>query len=75
VAFWRGGTVIVTANSDGAIRIYDMATRQLLTTLSGGGKPPIVSIDLADDGRTIATANAAGIVIWDSTARTSRLLQ
>jgi hypothetical protein len=52
-----------------------MATRQLLTTLSGGGRTPIVSIDVADDGRTIAAANSSGIVIWDSTARTSRRLE
>jgi WD40 repeat protein len=64
----------VTASSDGAIRIYDLATRQLLTTLSGA-KEPIVSIDLADDGRTIAASNGAAVTIWDSVARSSRPLQ
>jgi WD40 repeat protein len=76
VAFWRGGTVIVTAGADGAIRIFDLATRQVLTTLSaaGAGNAPIVSIDLADDGRTIAASNAAGVTIWDSVARSSRAI-
>jgi WD40 repeat protein len=73
VAFWRGGTVIVAAGADGDIRIYDLGTRQLMTTLSGkGGK--IVAIDFADDGRTIAAITADGIVTWDSVARTSRAL-
>jgi hypothetical protein len=35
----------------------------------------VVSIDLADDGRTIATSNAGGVTIWDSVARSSRRLQ
>jgi hypothetical protein len=74
VAFWRGGTVLVTASSDGAIRIYDLATRQPLTTLSGA-KEPIVSIDLSDDGRTIAAVNGAAVTVWDSVARSSRQLQ
>jgi hypothetical protein len=74
VAFWRGGTVLITTTADGAICIYDLATRQLLTTLTGGNIP-IVSIDLADDGRTIATSNTGGITIWDSVARSSRQLE
>jgi WD40 repeat protein len=72
VAFWRGGTVLVTAGADGAIRIYDLATRQLMTTLSGRG--PVVSLDLADDGRTIAATDASGVSIWDATTRASRRL-
>jgi WD40 repeat protein len=72
VDFWRGGTVLVTAGADGAIRIYDLATRQLLTTLSGKGR--IASLDLADDGRTIAAITADGLVIWDATMRAARHL-
>ena len=76
VAFWRTGTVLVTAGADGAIHIYDVATRQLLTTLSGGdAKSTIGSLDLSDDGRTILTTSSAGITIWDSVARTSRALE
>jgi WD40 repeat protein len=74
VAFWRGGTVIVTAGGDGAIRIHDLATRQLLTTLRAGGNAPVTSIDLAGDGRTIAAGNAEGVTIWDAVARSSRAL-
>jgi hypothetical protein len=74
VAFWRGGTVVVTTAADGAIRIYDLATRQLLATLSAGNTP-VISIDLADDGRTIATSNAGGVTIWDVLARSSRQLE
>ena len=73
VAFWRGGTVFVTTAADGAIRIYDLATRQLLTTLSGGNTP-VVSIDLSDDGRTIAVTDRGGVTIWDSTTRAARRL-
>ena len=73
VAFWRGGTVLVTATADGAIRIHDLATRQLMMTL-GGGKGPFASIDFADDGRTIAASDANGVAIWDATTRAARQL-
>jgi WD40 repeat protein len=74
VVFWRDGRVLVTAGAEGAIRIHDLATRQLLKTLRND-KSPIVSLDLADDGRTIATTDAAGIFIWDSTTGAMRKLQ
>jgi WD40 repeat protein len=70
VAFWRGGAVVVTASADGAVRIYDVATRQLLTTLAAGNvSGPIASLALGADDRTIAVAAGAQVTLWDSAAR------
>jgi WD40 repeat protein len=73
VAFWRGGSVVVVAGSDGMIRIWDLATGGLLTTLTGMNGP-ITSMSLSSDSRNIAACGGAGVILWDAATRTSRKL-
>ena len=75
VSFWRGGSGLVTAGADGAIRSFDLATRQPLVTLGGGsGVAPIASLALGADDRTIAVSSGNGVILWDAATRASRAL-
>ncbi|WP_062431187.1 nSTAND1 domain-containing NTPase [Herbidospora daliensis] len=67
LAFTRDGRRFATAASDGSVRIWDTAARDLLAAVDDGGLGR-KAIAFAPDGRTIAVA-AAGrpVTIWSTT--------
>jgi hypothetical protein len=71
-AFWRSGTVMVLVCADGSMQIWDVATRTRTVVLPGKG--PIVALALSPDDRTLATAGAGGVLVWDTTTQSSRAL-
>ena len=75
VAFWRNGSVIVSSGgADGAVRIRDVATRNVVVTLGAGGQR-ITSMALSGDDRTLITCVGNDVIIWDTLTRTSRKLK
>jgi WD40 repeat protein len=64
--------VLVTAGADGAIRTWDMATRQQLTTLQGTAATPFTSMALSEDGGNVAAVDSSGVVVWNLSSRTPR---
>jgi WD40 repeat protein len=74
VAFSRDGR-IVAASGDRAVRLWDVATRKPLATISTGRAEP-TAFDLAPDGHAFATGGADGAVrLWSArTRRTTAVL-
>ena len=68
VAFSPDGGRAATADNDGAVRIWDLNApegERLLLTLSGHGSL-VQSVAFSPDGRTLASASANLIRIWDA---------
>ncbi|SMX36855.1 trypsin-like peptidase domain-containing protein [Maliponia aquimaris] len=70
--FSPDGTRIVTASGDKTARVWDVATGQVVATLSGVGLLAVVGIELrsaafSPDGTRVVTASGDGFArVWDS---------
>ena len=71
VKSWPARAAVV-ATGAGVVRLYDLATRQLLATLSGAGE--ITDVAPSPDGRTIVTCGGGGVIVWDSATRAAHKL-
>jgi WD40 repeat protein len=71
VHFWPARSALAVASGDHTIRVYDLSTRQVVTTLNTGD---IADFALSADGRTIAGVGAMGVTVWDSTTGVARHL-
>jgi WD40 repeat protein len=56
-----GGTVLATAGEDGVIRLWDVASRELLRLMIGHSAP-IHQLAFSPDGTVLASAGADGTV-------------
>jgi WD40 repeat protein len=67
VAFSPAGNTLATADWDGTVRLWDIAThRQLGAPLTAGGNSADVSVAFSPDGKALATASYGGSVrLWD----------
>ena len=72
VRFWPARAAVVVVGADRAIRIYDLPTRQVQTTLAGEGET--IDIAVSPDARTIVTSGPGGLTVWDSTTRSAHHL-
>ncbi len=72
VRFWRARSALGVAAADQTIRIYDLATRQVQTTLNAGAE--LSDFAVSSDGRTVAGIGKQGVTVWDSTTGVARSL-
>src|SRR5207249_8497547 len=72
VKFWPARAAVVVAGADHTVRIYDLSTRQLQTTLSS--EDEIVDLAVSPDARTVVTCRPDGVTILDSSTRATRKL-
>jgi len=73
VGWSRAGRVLVAANGDGVVRVWDGATPEVRTFLTpdapaDGRRGWGLRTALSPDGKTVATANlqADGVTLWDA---------
>jgi dipeptidyl aminopeptidase/acylaminoacyl peptidase len=71
VRFWPARSALAVAAGGHTIRVYDLSTRQVVTTLNSGD---IADFALSVDGRTIAAAGTTGVTVWDSRTGVARRL-
>jgi WD40 repeat protein/tetratricopeptide (TPR) repeat protein len=65
VAFAPDGQTVAVAAADGAVRILDVWTQELLKTLAGP-KAEVVRVAFSQDGRLAATAGGSTLILWDA---------
>ena len=69
VAFSPDAMELATASSDGTVKVWSVADRQVVTTLTGHGGP-VRTVAFSPDGRTIASGSLDGTVrLWDLSGR------
>ena len=71
LTFSPGGATFASGHKDGTIRLWDVASRTITTTLEGHRRY-IDSVSFSPDGGTLASASADGTVkLWDIATGTS----
>ena len=69
VAFSPDGTILASASLDG-VRMWNVGTGQLLSTLAGGTESPGFSVKFSADGTTLASGSWTDTVeLWDVSTR------
>jgi serine-threonine kinase receptor-associated protein len=58
------GLLFVSFSDSPGIRVYDMRSNVIATTLQTAG--PVTSIELSDDGRNITTCDGKTVRLWDA---------
>ncbi len=70
LTFSPDGATVASGHHDGTIRLWDVATQNITSTLEGHRRY-IDSVTFSSDGRTLASASADGTVkLWDVAAGT-----
>ena len=64
VAFSPDGTVLASGHTDGALQLWDVASRAPQDAFQGGPSP-IGSVAFSPDGSTVATAQEQSVRLWD----------
>lgn len=65
-AFTPDGQRLVSASSDGTLRVWDVVTGSTLRTIEIGGKGAVRTLAVAPDGRRLVTGDTdSGLRLWD----------
>jgi WD40 repeat protein len=68
VAFAPDGRTLVSADSEGAVQLWDLTNPESVPTLLEGHDEPVTSVAFAPDGQTLASGSQDGTVrLWDFT--------
>ena len=67
VAFSPDRKTLASGSSDGTVKLWHVARRELLGTLEGHSNP-VMAVAFSRDG-TLATGSSSGIKLWDVTSR------
>ena len=65
VAYGPGGKTLAVGYRDGAIRLWDIASRRLISTASWGGAA--LALAFTGGGKTLEVAGPAAVGVWDLT--------
>ena len=70
VAFSRDGTILASGDGDGAVRLWDVATRRPIGGPLTGHAGSVNAVAFSRDGRTLASGGHDGTVrLWDVATR------
>jgi WD40 repeat protein len=70
VAFSPDGKTLASADFDGTIQVWDVATHRQLGDALSGHTGPVWSVAFSPDGKTLASANNDGTIrLWDVVSR------
>ena len=77
LAFSPDGTLLVTGDAHGTVRLWDMGTRQALTQSPPGQRRAVTSLAFTRDGESIAVGFGSGeVLLWNlSTGESESLTQ
>ena len=64
IAFSPDSKLLASGGADSIIRLWDMATRQQITTFTGHNYP-VVSVNFSSDGAILASASTDTVRFWD----------
>jgi WD40 repeat protein len=66
VAFAPDGSRLIAGSGDGYVRVWDLASSQILYTIDRRPAGDHRAVTLSPDGRTLITGDTAGIRLWDA---------
>jgi serine/threonine protein kinase/WD40 repeat protein len=64
VAFSNDGKRVAAGGQDGTLRIWDLSTRKVVSSIRVDESPGPISLQFTPDGRNLVTTSSIGVQIW-----------